>query len=173
MQVSWSRRAALAAIFTTGLVVGGGAVARPPGGACGGPAGAGLEHLERRIGRAALPAETQAAVYAQIDEARAERRPLEASLDAARQRMRELLEQEPASVEAVMAQADTIGALETQLQKLGLRTMVAIRALVTPEQWESLRPGGPGGSGGPGAPRGPEAAGRDGAPGADRDGLRS
>ncbi len=167
MQVSWSRRAALAAILTTGLGLAGGAVARPPGGGCGGPGAAGLEHLERRIGRAQLPAETQAAVYAQIDGARAERRPLEASLDAARQRMRELLEQEPASVEAVMAQADTIGALETQLQKLGLRTMVAIRALVTPEQWESLRPGRPG------EPRGPEAARRDGAPGAGRDGLRS
>ena len=39
----------------------------------------------------------------------------------------------------LMAQVDADSALHTQAHKERLRTMLAIRALLTPEQWEAFR----------------------------------
>lgn len=137
---NWKRRVVIAGVILTGLAAAGGALARPGGGGCGGGEGHALEHLERRVARAGLPPATSQAIYDRIDRARSERRSLDAALDEARDRMRSLLEAEPANLEAVMAQADAVGALETQGRKLGLRTLVEIRGLVTPEQWQALAP---------------------------------
>ena len=143
MTESWSGRAALAALVVAAMVSAGGVAAAPPGGGCGagGPGGpGGLEHLEHGVARAGLPPETAQAVYQRIDQARAEQRSIEASLAAAHEQMRTLLDQDAPSADAVLAQADAIGALETQMHKLGLRTMLQVRALLTPEQWDSLMP---------------------------------
>ena len=139
MTGSWSGRAALAALVVAAMVSAGGVAAAPPGGGCGG-GGPSLEHLEHGVARAGLPPETAQAVYQRIDQARAEQRSIEASLAAAHEQMRTLLDQDAPSADAVLAQADAIGALETQMHKLGLRTMLQVRALVTPEQWDSLMP---------------------------------
>ncbi len=45
------------------------------------------------------------------------------------------------SLDAVLAQADSIGALETQAKKIELTAVVKIRGLLTDEQWQELRPG--------------------------------
>ncbi len=140
MKGSWRGRAAVAALVAAGVAGAGGATAGPRGGGCGG-GGGGLAHLERRVAHAGLPAETSQAIYQRIDQARAEERSLEASLAGARDKMHDLLGEESANTDAVMAQADAVGALETQRRKLGLRTLAEIRTLVTPEQWRTLAPG--------------------------------
>ncbi len=140
MRKSWKLRTALAAAVTVGLVGAGSALARGPGGDCGGGGGHVLERLERHVAGAGLPPATSQAVYQRIDQARTERRSLEASLDAARDQMRTLMQQDTANVDAVMAQADTVGALETQLRKIGLKALVEIRGMVTPEEWKALAP---------------------------------
>jgi Spy/CpxP family protein refolding chaperone len=48
------------------------------------------------------------------------------------------LEHENPDEAAVMAQADAIGALKTEAQKHRLRTMLQVRALLTPEQRTKL-----------------------------------
>ncbi|CAG0948404.1 hypothetical protein MYXO_00022 [Myxococcaceae bacterium] len=136
MMRRWKTKAAIAGVTALGIATAGAALAKP-GGGCGG-GGHALEHLERRVAGAGLPAATVQAIYARLDLARNERRALDASLEAAHERMRELLDADEASVDSVLAQADTIGALETEARKIGLRAMVDVRGLVTPEQWESL-----------------------------------
>lgn len=52
--------------------------------------------------------------------------------------MRALLSQEVPDEAAVLAQAESIGRAETELQKQRLRTMLAIRSLLSPEQRREL-----------------------------------
>jgi Spy/CpxP family protein refolding chaperone len=52
--------------------------------------------------------------------------------------MRRLLGQDRPDEAAVMQQAERIGALEIELHKQRLRTMLRIRALLTPEQRREL-----------------------------------
>jgi Spy/CpxP family protein refolding chaperone len=58
------------------------------------------------------------------------------------------LEQEDPDEAAVMEQAEAIGALRTESRKQGLRTLLDVRALLTPEQRDDLY-GPMGGRGGP------------------------
>jgi Spy/CpxP family protein refolding chaperone len=141
MRNSWKLRTAVAVAVTAGLVGAGSALARGPGGGCGaGGGGHMLERLEKHVAGAGLPPTVAQAVYQRIDQARTERRSLEASLDAAHEQMHTLMKQGNANVDALMAQADTVGSLETQMHKIGLRAFVEIRAMLTPEQWEALSP---------------------------------
>ena len=52
--------------------------------------------------------------------------------------MRKLLDQEAPDLNGILRQADRIGAIETELNKLRLRTMLRIRGLLTPEQRQEL-----------------------------------
>jgi Spy/CpxP family protein refolding chaperone len=52
--------------------------------------------------------------------------------------MRRLLDGESPKLDDVMQWADRIGAAETELKKRRLRTMLEIRALLTPEQRQKL-----------------------------------
>lgn len=153
MSIFSSRLVTVAAFMAVGLVSVGAALAQPPGFGRGG--GSPLEHLERQVAHAGLAPETTKVVYQQIDQARAERRSIEASLEAAQQQMHSLLDQDGASADVVLAQADAVGALETQLHKLELRTLLEIRGLVTPEQWKALSPKRRPGPWGPQAAAGP------------------
>jgi hypothetical protein len=157
MSIFGSRLVTVVAFMVAGLAGVGAALAQPPGFGRGG--GSPLEHLERQVSRAGLAPETTKVVYQQIDQARAERRSIEASLDVAHDQLRSLLDQDGASADVVMAQADAVGALETQLHKLELRTLLQIRGLVTPAQWKALSPKRRPGSSGPpdavGPPDGP------------------
>jgi Spy/CpxP family protein refolding chaperone len=109
-----------------------------PGGAHGGGKGARLEHLERDVARLGLPQDQLANVYQVIDQARVQRRGFDGELHVAHERMRELLDQDAPSVEAVTSQADSIGALQTEARKVELRALVQVRNLLTAEQWQQL-----------------------------------
>jgi Spy/CpxP family protein refolding chaperone len=53
--------------------------------------------------------------------------------------LRTLLEQDVPDENAVLAQVDVIGALQTTHRKQSLRTFLAVQAHLTPEQRASLR----------------------------------
>ncbi len=140
--------------------------ARPPGGR---PPhrGVPLEHLIEELG---LDDETLAQADAVIDASRTEER----SLREADRFMRTLLEQEEPDEDAVMTQVESIGGLRTNLRKEQLRTMLRVRALLTPEQRIRLlqrlkdRPRrGPGGRGGRRGRHGGPPPGNFGGPGDD------
>jgi Spy/CpxP family protein refolding chaperone len=114
------------------------------GGHCeghGGRGGHGLEKIERKVERLELAPETRQAIYDVIDQARDQERETRSQIRSSHERMRELLSQSSPSEEEVLALADSIGTLETDASKRRLRTMLQIRALVTPEQWQELHAG--------------------------------
>lgn len=140
----------------------------PPGGGIGPPPGEGRgrgpgpppfeDLLERHAGRLGLDAATLEKIRAARDATRDEMRRLDGDVRRLRDALRALLEADAPKLEAVLAQADAIGAAETARQKERLRTLLAIRALLTPEQRAELvkiheemrrergkppRPGGP------------------------------
>ncbi len=94
-----------------------------------------LEHLVEELG---LDAQTLAQVDAIIDASRTKKRTLRRQLREARKQMRSLLEaEEPQEVE-LLEQADRIGSLRTELRKEQLKTMLRVRALLSPEQRATL-----------------------------------
>jgi Spy/CpxP family protein refolding chaperone len=92
----------------------------------------GVDHLEL------TPANRKAA-DAIFDQARTQRRALRDPSRAAHEQMRTLLDQQSPSLEAVLAQADSIGALELEAKKAELEAMVKVRQLLSTEQWQQLR----------------------------------
>ena len=94
--------------------------------------------LERNAGRLGLDERTRSEVRSIADAAREESRDVEAGLRTLRDEMRKLLDQEAPDLDGVLRQADRIGAIETELNKLRLRTMLRIRGLLTPEQRQEL-----------------------------------
>jgi len=126
--------------------------------------------LERHAVRLGLGDETRAEIRRIADAARPEGERLRAALGAERRRMRDLLGADTPDEAAVMAQAERIGGAETAVQKHRLRTMLEIRAILTPEQraelvkihaerkerWQMRGGGGPAPGPPPEAPPGPE-----------------
>ncbi len=102
--------------------------------------GAMLDRLERRLELLELDGETREAVFDVIDDARAQRSALRPEIREARDRMRELLAADAPDEEAVFAQADAIGALKVEASLARVRTLLALRALLTAEQWQALHP---------------------------------
>jgi Spy/CpxP family protein refolding chaperone len=95
--------------------------------------------LEARLGDLALDADTRAKAEHLLAQARTEGKSRWEELRDARRAMRDLLEQDTPAVEPLMAQADAIGALETEAHKAKLRTLLELRALLGPEQWQALK----------------------------------
>jgi Spy/CpxP family protein refolding chaperone len=94
--------------------------------------------IEEHAEQLGLDEATLEAIGKIVDEARAEGRELRGELRSAHGEMRALLSQDEPDEAAVMKQAETIGELETELQKHRLRSVLQIRALLTPEQREEL-----------------------------------
>jgi Spy/CpxP family protein refolding chaperone len=134
---SWKTWAAAAVAIAAVATANQHAMARP-GGKCDGGKGAKLERLERDVARIGLPQEALASVYQAIDEARVQRRAFDGQLHDAHERMRALLAQDAPSIEDVTAQADSIGALQTEARKAELRALVQVRNLLSAEQWQQL-----------------------------------
>ena len=106
--------------------------AQPPGPpARHAPHGLRLERLVEELG---LDAQTLARVDTIIDASREKKRTLRRQLREARQRMRSLLEAEEPQEAELLEQADRIGGLRTELRKEQLKTMLRVRALLSPEQ---------------------------------------
>ena len=98
----------------------------------------GFDRIERKLERLELSAETETAALAILDEARPGQRAIRARVREAREALHALLEAEPVDEAAVMAQADTVGALELEAHKVGLRTLLQVRAVLSPEERVAL-----------------------------------
>jgi Spy/CpxP family protein refolding chaperone len=94
--------------------------------------------LERHAERLGLEPATLAQIRGVADAARPEHERLSDELHALRLEMRALLGEDAPDPEAVMRQADRIGAAETALDKHRLATLLEIRALLTPDQRREL-----------------------------------
>lgn len=95
--------------------------------------------LEEKLGDLSLDADTRAEAEQLLRRAREDGKARWQELREARRAMRDLLEQEAPAEAPLMAQADAIGALETEAHKAKLRTLLELRALLGPEQWKALR----------------------------------
>ena len=85
------------------------------------------------------PADTSQAVFAALDKARADNRALFPEMRAAHERMRQLLAADEPSIDAVNAEADTIGALKARMGRTRLQALVTVRSLLTADQWQQLQ----------------------------------
>ena len=94
--------------------------------------------LERLVGELGLDAQTLAQVDAIIDASRAKKRTLRRQLREAREQMHGLLGAEEPQEAELLEQADRIGDLRTELRKEQLKTMLRVRALLSPEQRANL-----------------------------------
>jgi Spy/CpxP family protein refolding chaperone len=95
--------------------------------------------LESQIEQLDLDEETRKAVYAILDESRVAQRDLRDQAREAREILHSLMQEESPDQGAVMAQADEVGAIHTEMRKNGLRTMLQVQQLLTTEQRETLR----------------------------------
>jgi Spy/CpxP family protein refolding chaperone len=121
--------------------------------------------LERHAERLGLDDATEARIRAIADARRDEGERLAERVRALHGEMHALLDQDAPDTDAVMRQAEAIGAAETEMHKQRLATLLEIRALLTPEQRRELvrifeerkREHGPGrhGSGPPEPPEAP------------------
>jgi Spy/CpxP family protein refolding chaperone len=138
MQSNWEKRmAAVALVLAAATVVAANASANRHAGRPG--HGSMLGRVEHGVEQLELAPETRKSVDAILDRARTEGRPLREQLLAARAQMRTALDAESPSSDAVLAQADSIGALRTQAKKLELQAIIQVRQLLTAEQWQQLR----------------------------------
>jgi Spy/CpxP family protein refolding chaperone len=120
--------------------------------------------IARHAARLGLEGDALRAVQAVVEASGGHHAELLQKLDAARSAMRELLSVPVPDPDAVMAQAEAIGAVETELHKNRLTAILEIRALLSPEQRGELlkireeerarREADPGGCG-PGTPPAP------------------
>lgn len=111
------------------------AAAGPP---FGGPEPRIAEMLERHADEIGLDAATLARIRAVVAAGKADEDRLHRSLREARHALRDLLDAVPPDEAAVMRQAEVIGALETEALKHRLRTLLAVRPLLTDEQLARL-----------------------------------
>ncbi len=94
--------------------------------------------LDRHADELGLDDETRAAIEAIVEAARPEGEALRAELHAARLAMRALLDQDAPDEDEVMAQAERIGQVEIARSQHRLKTLLAIRAKLSPEQRAQL-----------------------------------
>jgi len=135
MRIQFVARLSLAILSS--LFLSAAALARPPfGGPPGhhGPEGLVEEHAER-LG---LDDETRAAIRAIVDESHERAAELHEDHRQARRALRDLLSQDSPDEAAVMQQAERLGAIETEMTKHRLKTMLRIHALLTPEQRKEM-----------------------------------
>ena len=107
------------------------------------PAWAGPHHggpgrLERQLEKLGLSDAQKQKVQAILDAAKPKREEIRGRMRTAFDEMRGLLDQESPSESAVLAQADKIGAIQTEAHKTMLTTLLAVRNELTPEQRAKL-----------------------------------
>jgi Spy/CpxP family protein refolding chaperone len=114
------------------------ALAQPPfGGPPGPPDGPG-RLIEEHAERLGLDDEALAAIRAIVDESHALAAELHEDHRMARRGLRDLMSQDSPDEAAVMKQAELLGAIETEITKHRLQTLLRLHALLTPEQREEM-----------------------------------
>jgi len=128
--------AAAAVFFLAGTALAYG----PPGG-CAPGAGAGFAAmLEHRLDRLDLDPSIRNEIDAILAEARPTAAALRDQVAAEHERMRALIAEEAPDQAAIDEEVDRIGSATGELRKHEIHTMLAVRALLTPEQRDQLRP---------------------------------
>jgi Spy/CpxP family protein refolding chaperone len=94
--------------------------------------------LERHAERLGLSDEVQERVRELAAEAEQQAEPLRAAKQKERDALHALLAEDEPDADAVMRQAEAVGAAETEMHKQRLRTLLAVRALLTSEQRKEL-----------------------------------
>jgi Spy/CpxP family protein refolding chaperone len=94
--------------------------------------------MERHAEELGLDDTTRAAIQEIAARSRLVEQPLTQQLHDLHDGMRNLLETDSPNLDDVMQWADRIGAVETELKKQRLRTMLEVRALLSPEQRQKL-----------------------------------
>jgi Spy/CpxP family protein refolding chaperone len=103
------------------------------------PGGHGIERLlERNAERLQLDDATRGKIRSLAEAGRERSAPQREALRQLHEEMHALLTSDAPELDAVLAKAEQLGAAETALHKERLRTMLEIRALLTPEQRREL-----------------------------------
>lgn len=97
------------------------------------------ERLERHLGELDLTPAQREKVRDILDDGRAERDKLRARKREAIDQMHALLDRDPPDIDAIMRQAERIGAIKTDAHKIMLRTLLRIREQLSPEQRRELK----------------------------------
>ena len=127
------------ALLALALLAGTSAFARPPG-PPGGPHGPPLpEIVEHHADDLGISEEVVVAVQQVGDAARPDMEALRDELGDARGEMHDLMESDAPDRAAVLDNVRRIGDLETSLHELEVGVLLAIRALLTPDQWSAIR----------------------------------
>ena len=114
------------------------ALADPPAGPDG-PGGDPGARFQKMIANLGLDATQQEKVQAIFDNAKPRRDALRTQMREAFQQMRALLDQDTPDQNAVLAQADKLGQLSTEMHKQRLTTLLAVRAELRPDQRAKLK----------------------------------
>ena len=99
----------------------------------------GLWGLEHGIGQLGLPPDTLQSVNKALEQARTQESAIREQIRTAHEQMHALLDQTPPNLDQVLAQADSIGSLETQSRKIELQAIVSVRGILSPQQWQQLQ----------------------------------
>jgi len=138
--VTRTRRSAAALLLAAGLALSASAV--PAQERDGPPHRRGPPPIDRLLDRHAeqlgLDDETRVRIREIADASRGDAERIRAELRERHAELRQLLGARTPDRDAIMRQAERIGAAKTESQKHRLRTMLQIRALLTPEQREVL-----------------------------------
>ena len=103
-----------------------------------GPRGHGAR-FEKVLSTLGLDAAQKEKVEAILESAKPQREAMHAKMRESWQGMRTLLEQENPDQAAVLSRADEIGQLKTEMLKERFKTMLAVRAELTPDQRAKLK----------------------------------
>jgi Spy/CpxP family protein refolding chaperone len=96
------------------------------------------DRLEKHLEALDLAPGQMERVHAIVEASKAERDAIHARIREAYREMHALLEQEKPDEDAVMRQAEKIGAIKTEGRKAMLRTLLRVRTELTPEQRQKL-----------------------------------
>jgi Spy/CpxP family protein refolding chaperone len=103
-----------------------------------GPGGPPGDRLEKHLEGLDLAPGQMERVHAIVADSKAEREAIHARIREAYREMHALLEQEKPDEDAVMRQAEKIGAIKTEGRKAMLRTLLRVRTELSPEQRRKL-----------------------------------
>jgi Spy/CpxP family protein refolding chaperone len=98
-----------------------------------------MTRFEEKLDALNLDDATRTAIHQALDEGRVAQDDLRSQLRKAHQDLRAMLKHDNPDEAQVLTQAEVIGGLVTEKRKQTLRTLLTVRALLTPEQRASLR----------------------------------
>jgi Spy/CpxP family protein refolding chaperone len=132
MSIEFVARLSLALVVT--FFVSAAVLAQPPFGGPPGPDGL-IEDYAERLG---LDDEARAAIRAIVDASHERAAGLHEDHREARRALRDLLSEDSPDEASVMRQAELLGAIETEMTKHRLRTLLRIHGQLAPEQREEM-----------------------------------